>query len=171
MREEIAFPYRTVVGRDSVLCKPWVLRQADGSPLNVNEGIPGWDYDLNLIMEREIRIDISKVLGETGHDGSEGTLALAIIPVSGAEGNSYKHPVRLFQLPGKGLWSETIKIDLDSSRLASKLVLETVIFLNSNLKPKKDFVAKFKGSRIWEDIFQIPLEGTLGRFPNGCNRL
>ncbi|GGK97037.1 hypothetical protein [Nocardia jinanensis] len=152
-------PYRTA-SEGCVKAADWCLL-IDGDEIPLPEAYPNWDYQTNLNLCRELRIDRSRVLKESGlapdtelvvaalwtSTGSKlrGTLQRAVVPESG-----------VIELSGTVV----------GSHLGGTVLLDTVLVLSRRRHGHDRPVAPRRaGSVMWSDRTQIRLQGDAPQFP------
>ncbi len=158
----IAFPFKTA-SEETVSVSGWMLHGNGAEPEPILGSIPGWDYDTELVISREVELTPSGILDETGLAGQEVELMLNVIALTGP--SCYRKIVFSAQIPSNDSWTCDIDLTLDSRELAESLTLKTEIVLGVPVDHELPFVASARGSRLYQDIEKIQLEGSLGRFP------
>lgn len=164
MRERLGFPFRRISRDGPVVAGQWFLQGLEKGEQALGNEIPGWDYKSNFGLARDVHIDVDGCLQDTGLDNTDARLAFLIQLETGPTGSRWT--VCRHDLPEEGVWKKRISFDVLSEQLTGKLTVTSQIVLASIKDPeKRPLVARYPGSRLWQEQKEIALEGTLGRFP------
>jgi hypothetical protein len=158
----VAFPFNTA-SQETVSFSEWMMRGDDTEPEPIQGSIPGWDYDTDLAIGRHVELKPLEILNETGLAGHQVELMLNVIVLTGP--SCYRTVAFSERIPSNDRWACNIDLTLNSRELAESLTLKTEIVLAVPVDHELPFVASAIGSRLYEDIEKIQLEGSLGRFP------
>ncbi len=151
-------PYRTP-SEARVGAGAWmVLEGGEYRPLA--EEPPEWDYDTDLTLRREVRVDLEGALMDCGL--SPGTpLRLAVRARS--EASLIRRTIVSVPVTGSGPF--TLEGTVGGADLAVSLHLETVLELTDDTGRTDPFVPAIGGSVLWRDGQLVPLEGGGGLMP------
>lgn len=163
MTGRIAFPYLKVAS-DLVHASDWALEVPGSAPKTVGVGIPGWDYQQDLVLVREIRIPIEKCLKSCGLAMASGaSVRLSIECETGPTG--YRWLAHALGPMQSGSLEETIRVSLNGNTLAGAVTLTTGLHLENPGSRSESLAPHRPGTRLWEESRTIQLEGSMGRFP------
>jgi hypothetical protein len=154
-----AFPYIRAAP-DDVRADAWLLTNGD----DVREAPPyldGWDYNTELRLSREIRIDVEALRRSTSIDAAS-TLALSITAFSTTTWIRKSVFRRTLTSADEEL---TVEVQLPGDDLGGNLRLTSGVVLTASAKTATPFVAHRPGSVLWADTHEIRLQGDAPLFP------
>lgn len=126
------------------------------------DGIPGWDYHLDLQLIRTYSIDVEQAVESVGLVRGEASIELLVTCETGPGGLrwiGFRAP--LLEALAKG----EIRVDIGSRSLASRIDVRTELVLSGAPIVARALAPSRPGSRLFEERRVIPLEGKLSRFP------
>lgn len=150
------FPYRRAA--DSVRVDAWLLVDDAG----VREAPPyldAWDYNTELHLRRATEIDAPALRREACLPEAA---RLELVVTAFSTLTWLRH--RVFSAVIEGSGGTTIELSLGGSDLGGSLRLHTGVLLAEPL-PAQTFTAQFAGSMLWDDHFEIRLQGDAPLFP------
>ncbi|QDQ96342.1 hypothetical protein [Tomitella fengzijianii] len=155
------FPYRRP---DQQCADPsaWLVTAA-GRTYEGPIALPGWDYNTDLAIARDVRIDLSKLREQSGLPTDAALLLAVVWESSGSHQRS-----RCFRekLPGlDGIANLQVDAHLRGEDLGGTLTLRTAIVLAEQVSTPEPFTAHLPGSELWSEEFRIVLEDDAPLFP------
>jgi hypothetical protein len=144
---------------DSVEAGPWTL--AGGGELD--DRVNHWDPLLDLHLEREITVDVDKLLTSTA-----ATEAGAIVAATlwRSERTRIKGPGGSVSLGvDNGAATLSLMLDVPGTSAGGNLELQTILMLTNDAPSRSPIGAHRAGSVLWSDREIVALEGDASRFP------
>ncbi|MFI9326178.1 hypothetical protein ACIGZJ_01385 [Kitasatospora sp. NPDC052868] len=160
MNREV-FPYRRPRGGD-VSADGWLVRLDGDGRGPLPSSIPDWDYQYDLRLEREVRIDVDAVRQSTGLPDAA---RLAVAVVWSSSGSGLRVRAHHCVLPVGGVVTVPIALTVRGRESGGMLALETQLVLASRLDDADPLTARRAGSLLWRDETQVRLEGDDSQFP------
>ena len=140
---------------------PWSLIDPTSNQLPEEGGIPGWDYERNLELRRQITVNIDDTLRYCGLTGA--TLQIVVYSLTGP--TALREKVWSSSPLDAGNETLMVSISPDSARLHQSVTLQTSLILSDPGSSVHVLAPSVPGSRLWQEDVRIILEGSLGRFP------
>lgn len=144
---------------ESVEPGPWTL--AGGGELD--ERVEHWDPLMDLQLEREITVDVDRLLASTGVPDAAAIAAAAVWRSERTRLRSPGAPVSLGA--GSGAVTVTVMLDVAGVAAGGNLALQTVLMVTSGTTSNSPIGATRAGSILWGDQLSVALEGSASRFP------
>lgn len=151
-------PY-LVAEPSSVIFGGWRL-STDGEWSQLGEFLSDWDYNTDLRLRGELRVDRDAVLSSTGL-GGEADLRLSASwrSIDGRVGaTAFIRDLPLDEVT-------LIEVELPGEQLGPEVDLALRLVLGRDLEAGTPGVARLAGSVLWEDVVRLALVGTAARFP------
>ncbi len=161
MNRIIGVPYRRT-GEDRIVCEPWVLTHG-GSSEALPVVLPHWDYNFDLVVGRNIVVDVGGVrLDCFLNDGDP----VRVAAVWRSTGTALRGCLFQSDLPsGGGLHSVSMFGQVSGKDLAGDLRLETHVLVPTARAGVELLSPHYAGSVLWIDTLTVALEGNAPRFP------
>lgn len=161
---QVAFPFLTIDDSALVLTE-WTVSDA-GKVIDTRKGwIDDWDYARDLVLEREISVDLELAAEQLQlpPDELEMTLLLRIATGPG----TFPRWVRIAQSHDIDSHSSDVSLKevIEGSSLSSRLRAECVLLLKSEHQHPGTLSPVLPQSRLWTDRLDLRLEGEEPRFP------
>ncbi|MGW6334223.1 hypothetical protein [Nocardia rhamnosiphila] len=152
-------PYRTAP-EECVKAGDWCM-VLDGDEIPLPEAYPNWDYQTDLTLRREVRIDRPGVLAKSGL-APDAELVLAALWTS--TGSKLRGTVVRSAVPESGIVE--LSGTVVGSHLGGTVLLDTVLVLSKRRHGNDRPVAPRRaGSVMWSDRSRIRLQGDAPQFP------
>lgn len=161
MPRSFALPFRTALQTDLTL-GDWHVEREPGLPVRIGRSIPGWDYLMNLKLQREIHLEYSRVLSACGLDEKS---KIVLVVTAHSPPSRYRAVCYRSALLSVESKTESVKCQIDSSKLAGELSLYTELVLVKGSGTRKPFLAHLAGSRLYTETINFELEGSSSRMP------
>jgi hypothetical protein len=157
-RTEAVVPFLRA-SAESVEPGPWTL--AGGGELD--QRVEHWDPLMDLQLEREITVDVDRLLASTGVPDAK---AIAAAGIWRSERTRLRGPGAPVPLGG-GSGTVTVSVMLNVAGVAAggNLELQTVLMLTGGTTSSSPIGATRAGSVLWGDQLSVALEGSASRFP------
>lgn len=158
----LTVPIHASPGAVPVLPQHWLLD--DERELLPGSVIPGWDYERDLLLSRELRIGCAQI-AEQCRLGPGATLRIlaqwttTIGRYLHGESDLYELPVS----PDEKVCSISLRVP--GSLVGGELTLETQICLGLPTLSPPPLSAVRPGSKLWSDALKLTLEGFAPRMP------
>lgn len=138
----------------------WMTENEDG-PQILPQRLDGWDAAMNLLLNRTVVIQADAVRRECGIAGP-----LRLSAVWWCPGTNLGRPLAIAEiLPNDTEITVTLEGIIKGEELSERLILRTLLVLPAGTYAEQLLSACRPGSVLWEDSFEIVLEGTASRFP------
>jgi hypothetical protein len=153
-----AFPYRRATSA-TVRADVWMLVEGD-SPHEAPPYLDGWDYNTELHLRRELQVD-TPALREEASLQDHVHVSVAVSAFSSSTWLRRK----VFERVLDGSQDVTIDFSLAGEELGGNLRLHTVVLLDDPGNDETEFAAHLPGSILWNDKYEIRLQGDAPLFP------
>lgn len=161
----VAYPFLRIPD-ELVVADPWTAVLDDEDPIEIDDGVPAWDYARRLTLSRDLEIDVSAASSAAGLDPAHTWLEVVVVLTSGPRGNQWRSVVARSGQLRLRRWSDHLVVYAPGLDLAHEVRLDTEIVLGEGVpKDGAIFAASHRGSVLWSDVVVVPLEGTSSRFP------
>lgn len=147
-------PYRSP-SEDVVVGEAWQLVTEDGD-ITLPEALPDWDYQMDLHLRRELRVDLDRVRSQAGLR-SDTALTLAVVWT--ATGSSLSGPAKHVRLTAGGTVQVELDVRLRGEELGGLLLLDTVLVLAERRPDARPSSPRRAGSVLWSDRASLRLQG------------
>lgn len=162
MSSTIAFPFRTV-NDQTVVLEDWKYQDQEDLLRSASSGISGWDYDASMTLTTSVKLNPMKLVELAGMKGLDAEISLVVSASTGP--SKHRWIAYRTDIPMEEGWEDEILLELDSTLMAERIILQTDIILTNDLPSSESFVARHAGSRLFSNRTVIQLEGSLDRFP------
>ncbi|MFB7616002.1 hypothetical protein [Kitasatospora sp. NPDC056181] len=154
-------PYRRPRDGD-VHADDWTVRLDGGGRGPLPPYVPGWDYQFDLRLEREVRVDVDAVRDSAGLP-ADARLALAVVWSSSGSGLRVRaeHVV----LPAHGSLTVPVAFTVRGRDSGGVLTLDTQLVLAARIPDAPPLTARRAGSVLWGDEARVRLQGDDSQFP------
>ncbi|GAB3428318.1 hypothetical protein [Flindersiella endophytica] len=139
---------------------PWLLADDEGEWRSLPAHLPDWDYQTDLVLRRQVRIDVNNLL----HESQLGTTTPVALIVEWQASAAQLKGLATRRAIG-GVFDEPIEVTLRGSDLAGRLSLITRLIVAEEASTAQQFLAGRAGDVLVEDLAEIQLQGEVGRFP------
>ncbi|MEU7056287.1 hypothetical protein [Streptomyces sp. NPDC046197] len=153
-------PYR-VPSENVVVAEPWRLVLEDGE-VGLPEALPDWDYQMDLLMRRSVRVDMDRARRQSGlpKDAS-----LMLSAVWTATGSNLSGPAQHVRLTEAGHLTAEFDVCLRGADLGGLLLLDTALVLADRRNDARPSSPRRAGSVLWSDRAELRLQGDAPQFP------
>ncbi|MFD0398419.1 hypothetical protein ACFVHI_10115 [Kitasatospora sp. NPDC127121] len=155
------FPYRRPQN-DEVSADGWSVRLDGEGRGPLPSFIPDWDYQYDLHLEREVRIDVDAVRRSTGLPVEA---ELTLVVVWSSSGSGLRVRAHRVTLPAVGATVVPVSFTVHGRESGGVLVLDTQLVLTSRVNTMSLWTAGRAGSILWRDEAQVRLQGDDSQFP------
>ena len=140
--------------------EPWRLK-LPGSQDWLPQRLTTWDSATDLALSRTIYLRTSAVRSTSGLTG-----ALRIVGVWWCPGTGIGRALDIAEiLPDETESSVLLEGTVAGAELSERLVLKTMLVTSSSTMASHKLAAQRPGSILWEEAFEVALEGSASRFP------
>ncbi|MFD5368213.1 hypothetical protein [Streptomyces sp. NPDC127103] len=153
-------PYRSP-SEDVVAVEPWRLVVDDGE-VPLPEALPHWDYRMDLVLRRTVRVDLDRVRTQCGLP-EETVLMLATVWT--ASGSNLSGPGHRTRLSDRGVRTVELEVRLPGADLGGLLVLDTALVLAERRSDGRPSSPRRAGSVLWSERESVRLQGDAPQFP------
>ncbi|MFB7834695.1 hypothetical protein ACFVFF_21380 [Streptomyces sp. NPDC057680] len=153
-------PYRSP-SEDVVAVEPWRLVLDDGE-VPLPEALPHWDYRMDLVLRRTVRVDLDRVRTQCGLP-EETVLMLATVWT--ASGSNLSGPGHRTRLSDRGVCTVELEVRLPGADLGGLLVLDTALVLAERRSDGRPSSPRRAGSVLWSERESVRLQGDAPQFP------
>lgn len=160
MSRIVAFPYRTARA-ERVQVEPWVHSGMEG-PEPLDAQLPGWDYNTNLRVGRQVLIDSAGVRADCGLGPDD---PIALVAVWRSTGTILRGLGAGQRVPDGAPAQVRLEARLPSTSMGGTLVLQTRLILAAQRPGAGSLEPWVAGSVLWQDEVAVALEGIGSRFP------
>ncbi|MFC9326777.1 hypothetical protein [Kitasatospora sp. NPDC057015] len=154
-------PYRRPRAGD-IGAEGWMVRLDGEGRSPLPPYVPGWDYQFDLRLEREVRIDVDAVRESVGLP-ADARLALAVVWSS--SGSGLRVRAEHVPLPAHGALTVPIAFTVRGRDSGGVLTLDTQLVLAARVPDAAPLTARRAGSVLWRDEAQVRLQGDDSQFP------
>jgi len=123
--------------------------------------LDGWDYNTQLQLRRNIRVETAVVCNETGIAAS----APLLIVVSVFSTSTWLRRTVFSDWLAQPVDERTLEITIDGDELGGTLRLSTAVLLAAEHATRSPFTAHLPTSILWHDRTEIRLQGDAPLFP------
>jgi len=143
---------------------PWRVSMAGGALHLLEDTIEGWDYAMDLRLERALTIDLAAA-AETLRIASDDLMLSLVVTVGtgGARGDRARRVMWRGPPPADSS-PATVAFDLDGSWLSRSLTLTTELVLGKQVQGSR-LSPRLASSRLWRDVKSVNIEPSTTRFP------
>ncbi|MFD4376321.1 hypothetical protein [Streptomyces sp. NPDC058486] len=153
-------PYRSP-SEDVIAAEPWRLVVDDGE-MPLPEALPHWDYRMDLVLRRTMRVDLERVRAQCGLPEEA---ALMLTTVWTASGSNLSGPGHRKRLTGHGVCVVDLEVRLSGADLGGLLVLDTALVLAERRSDGRPSSPRRAGSVLWSERESVRLQGDAPQFP------
>ncbi|MGW4445177.1 hypothetical protein [Streptomyces sp. NPDC004682] len=141
--------------------EPWRLVVEDGE-VPLPDALPDWDYQMDLRVRRDVRIDVDQVRRQSGLPADA---PLLLSTVWTATGSNLSGPGRHVRVAESG--TDTVRFDvlLHGADLGGLLGLDTALVLAERRNDARGSSPRRAGSVLWSDRTELRLQGDAPQFP------
>ncbi|MET7675183.1 hypothetical protein [Streptomyces seoulensis] len=153
-------PYR-IPSDDTVAVERWRLVVEDGE-VPLPPALPDWDYQMDLRLRRDVRVDVDRVRRQSGLPADA---PLLVSTVWTATGSNLSGPAQHVRLAASG--QDTARFDflLPGADLGGLLRLDTALVLGARRETGRNSSPRRAGSVLWSDRTELRLQGDAPQFP------
>ncbi|WP_405555432.1 hypothetical protein [Streptomyces sp. NBC_01171] len=153
-------PYR-IPSEDTVGGEQWRLVVEDGE-VPLPPALPDWDYQMDLRLRRDVRVDVDQVRRQSGLSADA---PLLVSTVWTATGSNLSGPGQHVRLTHSG--QDTARFDflLHGADLGGLLRLDTALVLGERRETGRGSSPRRAGSVLWSDRTELRLQGDAPQFP------
>ncbi|MFD4727968.1 hypothetical protein ACFWNW_23095 [Streptomyces seoulensis] len=153
-------PYR-IPSDDTVAVERWRLVVEDGE-VPLPPALPDWDYQMDLRLRRDVRVDVDRVRRQSGLPADA---PLLVSTVWTATGSNLSGPAQHVRLAASG--QDTARFDflLPGAELGGLLRLDTALVLGARRETGRNSSPRRAGSVLWSDRTELRLQGDAPQFP------
>jgi len=144
-----------------VSANPWSLLLRD-EEVPLPDAIDDWDYNLDLILRREIVIDTVGARAQCQLP-ADASLALAVIWRS--TGSGLFGRVAYQAIPTSGALTQRLDVTIAGKDVGGVLVVETALVLADSFNGGNTLAPHRAGSMLWNDRVTTRLQGDASQFP------
>ena len=129
--------------------------------------IESWDYMVNLVFKRSIRVVMSEVLDDCGFKNGASLILVVLVSTAGQRIRRKIQHIRFECDESKGISEFELSFFIEGKTIQGDLRIDTEMCVEKALSRDENdpFTPKTPGSRIWSDSVTTSLEGSLSRFP------
>ncbi|MEU0284778.1 hypothetical protein [Streptomyces sp. NPDC006147] len=154
-------PYR-VPTEDVVSAESWRLVVEDGE-VPLPEAMPDWDYQLDLLVRRTVRVDLERARRQSGLPDDA---PLVLSAVWTATGSNLSGPAEQISMPaGAATGVAEFDFRLRGADLGGLLLLDTALLLAERRADAPPSTPRRAGSVLWSDRQALRLQGDAPQFP------
>jgi hypothetical protein len=157
-RAKDVLPY-LVPTEEAITAGTWLLLR-DGEKAPLPDHLPFWDYQMDLVLERQVSVDLDLVCEQSGLSRDVGLLVVVEWFTSSGQwsGLACRAPVAV---DGDVVLSTKLK----GENLGGRLTLTTRLILAEDADQRPPFIASRAGEILYEDWWQVQLQSDSGRLP------
>ncbi|MDN3269194.1 hypothetical protein [Streptomyces sp. MA15] len=154
-------PYRAPT-EDVVSAESWRLVVEDGE-VPLPEAMPDWDYQLDLLLRRTVRVDLERARRQSGLPDDA---PLVLSAVWTATGSNLSGPAEQIPMPaGAATGVAEFDFRLRGADLGGLLLLDTALLLAERRADARPSTPRRAGSVLWSDRQALRLQGDAPQFP------
>lgn len=153
-------PYR-IPSEDTVAVGPWRLVVEDGE-VPLPPALPHWDYQMDLRLRRDVRVDVDRVRRQSGLPADAPLLASTVWT---ATGSNLSGPAQRVRLVDSGRDTARFDFLLHGADLGGLLRLDTALVLGERRETGRGSSPRRAGSVLWSDRTELRLQGDAPQFP------
>lgn len=159
-----AMPF-LVLDDDAVSVTPWLVSIDGQDDVPNPRMLKGWDYAASVKVDRRMEVDF-RLASEQLEIPVE-QLRLSIVVMEGTGSGTIPRVLRhiLKQQVDRENQVVDISLNLASDSLSQRLALKTLVLLEGAPDARSSFSPNLPGSKLWEDLQDVALEGDAPRFP------
>lgn len=156
----LAYPYLRP-DPSTVEVEPWTLN-IGGDTVPLPESIDDWDYNLDLRLERDLRIDAERIRYQCRLPSD---VPLAICVVWRSTGSGLFGRAAFEVLKSNDLVDHTLDITIAGSDVGGTLDVDTMVVLPSTHDNADTLAPRRAGSVLWQHRTTVRLQGDASQFP------
>jgi hypothetical protein len=137
----------------------WLVIAGVGLEYEAPEVLPDWDYFTPIHAVRRLKVDLAKLLEESGLGAGTKVNGLVTWHATGTGLRGAGSPVGLVD------GDNTIEVVVPGYLLGQRLNLSSCIVVGAEPERANPLAARRPGSFLWRDSYQLILEGSGSRFP------
>lgn len=153
-------PYR-VPTEDVVSADSWRLVVEDGE-VPLPEAVPDWDYQLDLLLRRTVRVDLERARRQSGLPDDA---PLVLSAVWTATGSNLSGPAEQIPMSSDATGIAEFDFRLRGADLGGLLLLDTALLLAERRVDARPSTPRRAGSVLWSDRQTLRLQGDAPQFP------
>ncbi|MBQ0973999.1 hypothetical protein ACPCSD_28190 [Streptomyces griseoincarnatus] len=153
-------PYR-VPTEDVVSADSWRLVVEDGE-VPLPEAMPDWDYQLDLLLRRTVRVDLERARRQSGLPDDA---PLVLSAVWTATGSNLSGPAEQIPMSSDATGIAEFDFRLRGADLGGLLLLDTALLLAERRVDARPSTPRRAGSVLWSDRQTLRLQGDAPQFP------
>lgn len=153
-------PYR-VPTEDVVSADSWRLVVEDGE-VPLPEAMPDWDYQLDLLLRRTVRVDLERARRQSGLPDDA---PLVLSAVWTATGSNLSGPAEQIPMSSDATGIAEFDFRLRGADLGGLLLLDMALLLAERRVDARPSTPRRAGSVLWSDRQTLRLQGDAPQFP------
>lgn len=159
-----AMPF-LVLDDNAVSVTPWLVSIGGQDDVPDPRMLKGWDYAASVKVARRMEVDF-RLASEQLAIPVE-LLRLSIVVMEGTGSGTIPRVLRHILKRQLDRENQVVDISLNlaSDSLSQRLALKTLVLLEGVPDARSSFSPKLQGSKLWEDLQDVALEGDAPRFP------
>ncbi|MFD5365517.1 hypothetical protein [Streptomyces sp. NPDC127103] len=154
-----AVPPFLIPEADVITAHPWLLHQDNGA-VALPPFLPDWDYNTDLHLTREVRVDTVRARRDASLPAD--APLLLVVEWTAVAAQTSDRACRLPLPPDGGV---TLAVDIHGALLGGALILTTRLVLGQDVPTSDPFLAQRAGDVLYEDVSRTELQGSAGRLP------
>ncbi|MFI8235798.1 hypothetical protein ACIF83_00805 [Streptomyces sp. NPDC085866] len=126
------------------------------------EALPDWDYQMDLRLRRNVRIDVDRARRQSGLPADAPLVASTVWT---ATGSNLSGPGQHLRLAEAGTVTAEFDVLLRGADLGGLLLLDTALVLAERRSDARPSSPRRAGSVLWSDRAELRLQGDAPQFP------